>query len=110
MFFYCDETNVAPELTSLIVSKWDCLNYGGEWFNKDSNFDSLGESIITLFSIATTEGWTAVMWDGVDETQLDYLPKVNNQIVWVLFFIGFIVVGSLFVLNLFVGVVINTFD
>lgn len=36
---------------TLINSKWDCLNHGGEWVNNDFHFDNVGASIITLFSI-----------------------------------------------------------
>lgn len=25
---------------NLIKTKWDCLNYGGEWVNPDLNFDT----------------------------------------------------------------------
>lgn len=34
-----------------ITTKWDCLNYGGEWANSDLNFDTTFESIITLVTI-----------------------------------------------------------
>jgi len=49
-----------------IKTKWDCLNYGGEWENKDLHFDTATESIMTLFTIQTTEGWIDVMWFAVD--------------------------------------------
>ena len=60
--------------------------------------------------MSTTEGWNAVMWSGVDTTQVDYVPKKDNNIYYVFFFIAFIVIGSQFFINLFVGVVINTFN
>ena len=61
--------------------------------------------------MSTTEGWIPIMWDGVDSYgQVGYAPVANNRPFWVFFFIGFIIVGSLFVLNLFVGVVIDTFN
>jgi hypothetical protein len=34
-----------------IHSKWDCLNYGGEWVNPDLNFDTTGSSLLTLFTV-----------------------------------------------------------
>jgi hypothetical protein len=66
--------------------------------------------MVTLFVMSTTEGWIDVMWSGVDSVDIGFQPQINNRPLWIIFFISFIVVGSLFMLNLFVGVVINTFD
>ena len=43
-------------------------------------------------------------------TQIDYVYKTNNKPYWAFFFIAFIIVGAFFLLNLFVGVVISTFN
>jgi len=66
--------------------------------------------MLTLFDIITTEGWIPVMWNGVDATAINRQPERGSQMLAVLYFMAFIIVGSLFVLNLFVGVVINTFN
>lgn len=59
----------------LIKSKWDCLNYGGEWVNADYNFDTTLWSVAILFSIQSTEGWNdPVMWSQVDSTDVDMMP------------------------------------
>ena len=50
------------------------------------------------------------MWNGVDATSVGKIPKIDNGMGSVFFFMSFVVVGSLFILNLFVGVVINTFN
>ena len=64
----------------------------------------------TLFGMMSTEGWLDVMWSTVDSTQIYQVPKRNNSAAFVFFFMFFMIVGTLFILNLFVGVVINTFD
>ena len=66
--------------------------------------------MVALFMMTTTEGWINIMWNGVDSVLIDMQPQRDYGIAWVLFFICFIVVGSLFILNLFVGVVIDTFN
>ncbi len=53
------------------MTKNDCLNYGGEWYNPDLNFDTIYESFITLFTVQSTEGWISVMWHGVDARGVD---------------------------------------
>lgn len=40
----------------LITTKWDCLNYGGEWINSDFNFDRTKSSMTTI-GIISQEGW-----------------------------------------------------
>jgi hypothetical protein len=67
-------------------------------------------SIVTLFNVMTTEGWIDVMWNAVDASKIDHLPIKNNRQYSVFFFILFMIVGSLFILNMFVGIVINVFN
>ena len=66
--------------------------------------------MVTMFGMMTTEGWLDVMWNAVDSTNIHQVPQRNNKFVFVPFFSVFMIVGSLFILNLFVGVVINTFN
>ena len=58
-----------------VKNKFECLDYGGEWVNTDSNFDNVIDSMITLFNIMTTEGWIDVMWTAVDSSNIDYIPE-----------------------------------
>jgi len=66
--------------------------------------------MVTMFGMMSTEGWLEVMWSAVDSTAIYQIPKRNNKLPFIIFFSVFMVVGSLFILNLFVGVVINTFN
>lgn len=43
-------------------------------------------------------------------TQIDYVMVNKNRPYWALFFIFFIIIGAFFFFNLFVGVVISTFN
>lgn len=36
-----------------IETKWDCLNYGGEWVNRYLNFDNVFNAMVILYSIST---------------------------------------------------------
>ena len=107
-FSYCLLDNVGAQLQESLKTKWECLNSGGEWLNHDSTFDNVFRSILSLFIMSTTEGWVGMMWNGVDATGIDLQPARDHSIYWVFFFILFIMFGSQFIMNLFVGVVINT--
>ena len=109
-FFYCLTDNVPTLLNGRILDKLDCMDVGGDWVNKDQNFDDVLMACLTLFNVMTTEGWLGVMWDAVDSNSIDMMPMLNHNRFSVFFFIFFIIMGSLFILNMFVGVVISVFN
>jgi voltage-gated sodium channel len=59
-------------------------------------FGTLHQSVLTLFSIITLEGWVGVM----DEV-LPHMPGA-----WI-YFVSFILLGTFVALNFFVGVIVN---
>jgi hypothetical protein len=90
--------------------KYQCVNFGGEWIRDDNNFDNIFQAILTLFQMAITVGWAKQMYYGMwtRGIGLTKLPGSRNTVA--LFFIAYIVVCSFFILNLFVGVVITTYN
>ena len=50
------------------------------------------------------------MFSGIDAVGMHKQPVRDNAMYWIAFFVFFIIVGNLFILNLFVGVVISTFN
>lgn len=114
-FFRCEETYVQGiQQTaldfSIINNKTDCLDQGGTWKNANSNFDNCIQAMSTLFQMTSTEGWTDVMYNGIDSVGLDMEPKPNNNTWLVIYFVAFMIIGSQFIINLFVGVVIDNFN
>ena len=94
----------------LIKTDKDCFNYGGEWVNNEFNFDTTLRSILTLFCLQSTEGWVDNMWAEVDTTERYGQPKMNNKPFYIIFGIFIEILINLLFLNLFVGVVIETFN
>lgn len=92
----------------LIITKWDCINYGGEWSNRDYNFDNIGNSMITLFGIMSSEGWNdPVEWYYTDSTDVDHVPIKMNKPYFGVLAIIYILIFNLMFMNLFVGVVVE---
>lgn len=60
--------------------------------------------------MATTVGWAQVMYIGMSRTGIDKDLVSKNSPGWAFFFISFMIIGSFFILNLFVGIVISTFN
>ena len=66
--------------------------------------------MMTLFQAATLSGWPAIMYASMSMTGFDKPGIHNNNPYMFLFFVAFVIVGAFFILNLFVGIVISTFN
>jgi hypothetical protein len=86
------------------------LDSGGDWTNSNQNFDNVVQAMFTLFIMMTTDNWREMMYDGMDATEIDSQPKENTNPAFTVYFVLYMIVGSLFVMNLFVGVVIDNFN
>ena len=47
------------------------MDYGGDWIRLDFHWDNIAITLFNLFVIATTEGWSAFMFDAWDATGID---------------------------------------
>lgn len=66
------------------------------------HFGTLGDALLTLFGVITLEGWTALMYDLLRGDSGVSPVKV------VLYFISFVLFGTMIMLNLFIGVIMNS--
>ncbi|KAA0159275.1 hypothetical protein FNF28_05910 [Cafeteria roenbergensis] len=110
-------TSGAEALQAFSAAKGDltseevCAALGMDWsLVVPSNFDNIWFATGTLVEMATTEGWMDVLHAGVDSRGLGMQPRRDANPGWAAFFVAFMVVGNFFVLNLFVGVVIDNFN
>lgn len=88
-----------------------CTEQGGKWVNLNQNFDNLLVGTIALFEISTTEGWVDVMLAAVDSRGPYLQPKRDaNEFIGSMLFVAFMLIGSFFVLNLCVGVIIDNYN
>ena len=75
------------------------------------NFDTVGNSYLTMSSIASREGWIDVLWDTVDSTDINEVPIKNNRFFFgSLYTMALLFIITLLFLNLFIGVVMETFN
>lgn len=59
---------------------------------------------------ATFKGWIDIMNHAIDSRQIDEQPDDEVNIYMYLYFVFFIIFGSFFTLNLFIGVIIDNFN
>ena len=102
-----------PELAKTLDSiqtKQDCLDQGHLWQNPPDHFDDMLSSFGNLMVFMTNEGWVTVMINAVDSRGPDLQPKVDSNKQYYLYFILYMTVSHVFILNLFVGVIIERFN
>ncbi|NXD62228.1 CAC1H protein, partial [Eolophus roseicapillus] len=103
-FYYCD----GPDVKN-ITTKTDCTNARYRWVRRKYNFDNLGQALMSLFVLSSKDGWVNIMYDGLDAVGIDQQPIQNHNPWMLLYFISFLLIVSFFVLNMFVGVVVENF-
>ena len=75
------------------------------------NFDNIMNALLLLFEISTTEGWTAIMYTAFDSRGIGMQPKrYANVVVPMVYFIGFMMIGCFFCIELFVRSIIDNFN
>jgi hypothetical protein len=112
-FWYCETEHLGLDDYMMkygIKNRYDCLMFGGEWVNPDFQFDTTMESMLTLLSIQSTEGWVDTMWYMIDVEGQEIHPVRDSKRYYCVFAIALTVLMTLLFLNLFVGVVIESFN
>ena len=80
------------------------------WQSAPQNFDDFFSAMLTLFEIFSLEAWPDIMTALVDATDVNHGPRLNNQPGVVFLFIILIMLGSFFLMNLFVGVIVTAYN
>ncbi|XP_048473334.1 voltage-dependent T-type calcium channel subunit alpha-1I [Rhincodon typus] len=103
-FYYCQGHD-----TRNVTNRSDCLLANYRWTHHKYNFDNLGQALMSLFVLASKDGWVNIMYHGLDAVSIDQQPIINHNPWMLLYFISFLLIVSFFVLNMFVGVVVENF-
>ena len=130
VFYYCE----GPDAEK-VKNKTQCLELSGNgnrWVNHKYNFDNLGQALMSLFVLSSKDGWVNIMYQGLDAVGLDqqvckisrkkdesllsymmpffpFQPRENFNEWRLIYFISFLLLVGFFVLNMFVGVVVENF-
>ncbi|KYO29798.1 hypothetical protein Y1Q_0023159 [Alligator mississippiensis] len=80
------------------------------WQNSDFNFDNVLSAMMALFTVSTFEGWPALLYKAIDSNGENVGPIYNYRVEISIFFIIYIIIIAFFMMNIFVGFVIVTFQ
>uniref|UniRef100_A0A3Q4HP83 Sodium channel protein n=1 Tax=Neolamprologus brichardi TaxID=32507 RepID=A0A3Q4HP83_NEOBR len=132
-FYYCfNETSEELFLPETVDNKTQCLALIQEnftevrWKNLKINYDNVGMGYLSLLQVvideqlklmfrtfvfqATFKGWMDIMYAAVDSREVESQPMYEDNLYMYLYFVCFIIFGSFFTLNLFIGVIIDNFN
>nr|XP_020460191.1 sodium channel protein type 4 subunit alpha B-like [Monopterus albus] len=98
---------------SVVNNKSECLAMNDTqfyWTKVKVNFDNVGLGYLSLLQVATFKGWMEIMHAAVDSRGVEEQPMREINLYMYLYFVVFIIFGSFFTLNLFIGVIIDNFN
>uniref|UniRef100_A0A8C6NBZ0 Sodium channel protein n=1 Tax=Melopsittacus undulatus TaxID=13146 RepID=A0A8C6NBZ0_MELUD len=112
-FYHCVNTTTGEMFDVSDVNNYtqcEAHKKQARWKNVKVNFDNVGAGYLALLQVATFKGWMDIMYAAVDSRDVEDQPKYEDNLYMYLYFVIFIIFGSFFTLNLFIGVIIDNFN
>ncbi|XP_039297401.1 voltage-dependent calcium channel type D subunit alpha-1 isoform X4 [Nilaparvata lugens] len=81
-----------------------------KWDRNKFHFDDVAEAMLTLFTVSTFEGWPGLLYTSIDSNGENIGPIHNFRPIVAAFYIIYIIIIAFFMVNIFVGFVIVTFQ
>ncbi|XP_055327220.1 voltage-dependent calcium channel type A subunit alpha-1-like isoform X2 [Paramacrobiotus metropolitanus] len=81
-----------------------------EWRLRDFHFDNVFYAYLTLFTVSTGEGWPQVLHHSMDATQEGRGPLPSYKMEMAIFYVVYFIVFPFFFVNIFVALIIITFQ
>ncbi|XP_034548261.1 sodium channel, voltage gated, type VIII, alpha subunit b [Notolabrus celidotus] len=105
-YFQKEDVNNKTECFALINANYSEVR----WKNVKINFDNVGAGYLALLQVATFKGWMDIMYAAIDSRRVEDQPVYEDNLYMYIYFVIFIIFGSFFTLNLFIGVIIDNFN
>ncbi|XP_077694299.1 voltage-dependent P/Q-type calcium channel subunit alpha-1A [Eretmochelys imbricata] len=81
-----------------------------EWRKYEFHYDNVLWALLTLFTVSTGEGWPQVLKHSVDATYENQGPSPGYRMEMSIFYVVYFVVFPFFFVNIFVALIIITFQ
>ncbi|XP_056135694.1 calcium channel, voltage-dependent, P/Q type, alpha 1A subunit, b [Lampris incognitus] len=113
-FFYC--TDESKEFARdcrgeyLVYDRDEVKAQKREWKKYDFHYDNVAWALLTLFTVSTGEGWPQVLKHSVDSTYENQGPSPGYRMEMSIFYVVYFVVFPFFFVNIFVALIIITFQ
>ncbi|KAK9299972.1 hypothetical protein QLX08_007186 [Tetragonisca angustula] len=116
-FFYCsDASKMTKDECQGTYLEFDNGNINKpvmkerNWGQNRFHFDDVAKAMLTLFTVSTFEGWPSLLDVSIDSNKEDHGPIHNFRPIVAAYYIIYIIIIAFFMVNIFVGFVIVTFQ
>eukprot|EP00062_Callorhinchus_milii_P011414 gi/632957387/ref/XP_007894449.1/ PREDICTED: voltage-dependent N-type calcium channel subunit alpha-1B [Callorhinchus milii] len=112
-FFYCTDESKEFEKDcrgQFLVYEKEVEAQPREWKKYDFHYDNVLWALLTLFTVSTGEGWPTVLKHSVDATEENLGPSPGYRMEMSIFYVVYFVVFPFFFVNIFVALIIITFQ
>uniref|UniRef100_A0A672ID19 Calcium channel, voltage-dependent, R type, alpha 1E subunit b n=1 Tax=Salarias fasciatus TaxID=181472 RepID=A0A672ID19_SALFA len=113
-FFYCTDSskNTEKECQGFYIDYSRNKNEvkKREWRRHEFHYDNVCWALLTLFTVSTGEGWPEVLQHSTDVTEENVGPSRGNRMEMSVFYVVYFVVFPFFFVNIFVALIIITFQ
>ncbi|KAE8620103.1 hypothetical protein XENTR_v10010099 [Xenopus tropicalis] len=113
-FFYCTDESKEFQRDCrgeyLVYDKSEVKAQKREWKKWPFHYDNVLWALLTLFTVSTGEGWPDVLRHSVDATYEDQGPRPGFRMEMSIFYVVYFVVFPFFFVNIFVALIIITFQ
>ncbi|XP_063787224.1 voltage-dependent P/Q-type calcium channel subunit alpha-1A isoform X12 [Pseudophryne corroboree] len=113
-FFYCTDESKEFQRDCrgeyLVYEKNEVKAQKREWKKWPFHYDNVLWALLTLFTVSTGEGWPDVLRHSVDATYEDQGPRPGFRMEMSIFYVVYFVVFPFFFVNIFVALIIITFQ
>jgi len=80
------------------------------WERSPFHYDNIMHAMLTLFVVATFEGWPGILYVSIDSNEADVGPKQDYRPYVFFYYFVYLIIIAFFMINIFVGFVIVTFQ
>uniref|UniRef100_A0A8C9X0N0 Calcium voltage-gated channel subunit alpha1 E n=1 Tax=Sander lucioperca TaxID=283035 RepID=A0A8C9X0N0_SANLU len=113
-FFYCTDSSMNSEKACqgyyIDYSRDKKEVKRREWKRHEFHYDNVCWALLTLFTVSTGEGWPQVLQHSTDVTEDSMGPSRGNRMEMSVFYVVYFVVFPFFFVNIFVALIIITFQ
>uniref|UniRef100_UPI0037E81DB7 calcium channel, voltage-dependent, P/Q type, alpha 1A subunit, b isoform X1 n=1 Tax=Semicossyphus pulcher TaxID=241346 RepID=UPI0037E81DB7 len=113
-FFFCSDESKEFERDCrgeyLVYERDEVTAQKREWKKYDFHYDNVAWALLTLFTVSTGEGWPTVLKHSVDSTYENQGPSPGYRMEMSIFYVVYFVVFPFFFVNIFVALIIITFQ
>ncbi|XP_030880950.1 voltage-dependent P/Q-type calcium channel subunit alpha-1A [Leptonychotes weddellii] len=113
-FFHCTDESKEFEKDCrgkyLLYEKNEVKARDRQWKKYEFHYDNVLWALLTLFTVSTGEGWPQVLKHSVDATFENQGPSPGYRMEMSIFYVVYFVVFPFFFVNIFVALIIITFQ